>query len=165
MQIPLTRDQVTCIGEEDADLAKFKWNALKLGSPKNPLWYAVRSVKKPGGRYNIVYLHRIILERKIGRALKKGEHCDHIDRDSLNNDRNNLHAVTMKQNACNARKYAGSTSSRYKGVSYAKDRLKWRASICIEGKVRHLGYFDLEKDAADAYANAEVIRAKQLEKE
>jgi hypothetical protein len=32
-------------------------------------------------------------------------------------------------------------SSKYKGVSWYKPHDKWRASILVNGKAKHLGYF------------------------
>lgn len=42
-------------------------------------------------------------------------------------------------------------SSRFRGVSFSKEMGKWRAAIVWRGNRRHLGYFDLEEDAALAY--------------
>ena len=45
-------------------------------------------------------------------------------------------------------------SSKYTGVYYAKDMNKWKAQIMIEGKVRSIGYYDIEEEAAADYARA-----------
>ena len=42
-------------------------------------------------------------------------------------------------------------SSAYKGVSWHKHSQKWYAYIQAAGKMRGLGYFDLQEDAARAY--------------
>jgi hypothetical protein len=42
-------------------------------------------------------------------------------------------------------------SSKYKGVSWYKNRNKWRSTIKIKGKTYHLGYFDCELAAAKSY--------------
>ena len=42
-------------------------------------------------------------------------------------------------------------SSKYLGVSWYKIYEKWRAAIQINGRQKHLGYFDYEIDAAHAY--------------
>ena len=39
----------------------------------------------------------------------------------------------------------------YKGVCLCKKSNKWRATIMIDGKNKHLGLFTNEEDAAQAY--------------
>lgn len=41
--------------------------------------------------------------------------------------------------------------SEYRGVSFDKTRMKWRARFCRDNKKIHLGYFDTEISAAIAY--------------
>jgi hypothetical protein len=45
-------------------------------------------------------------------------------------------------------------SSRYTGVYFEKAAKKWRAQIMIEGKVRMIGKYENEEDAAADYARA-----------
>ena len=42
-------------------------------------------------------------------------------------------------------------TSRYRGVSWHKQKSKWVAQIGIDGSTKHLGYFESEEDAARAY--------------
>ena len=44
--------------------------------------------------------------------------------------------------------------SKYTGVYYEAKQLKWKAQIMVEGKVRSIGYYDNEEDAAADYARA-----------
>ena len=75
---------------------------------------------------------------------------DHIDRNPLNNLRENLRPATHQQNSFNRSKYINAkTTSKYKGVSKVKN--KYRASIQFDGKKYHLGYHATEKLAALAY--------------
>jgi AP2 domain len=76
---------------------------------------------------------------------------DHINHDGLDNTRANLRPVTAAQNAQNKRPQEGG-ASRYRGVTW--DRGKWRAVIHLNRVPRHLGSFDREEDAADAYDRA-----------
>ena len=82
---------------------------------------------------------------------------DHIDGDKLNNQRSNLRLATRSQNNMNAKKRAG-CASPFKGVSWSRQKGKWHSRIKLGGKARHLGYFDDESTAAQAYNSA----AKQL---
>ena len=73
---------------------------------------------------------------------------DHIDMDKDNNDPINLRSVTKSQNLRNK---LSCGRSKYKGVSFNKPQNKWFASIRLNGKKKHLGYFMDEIDAAKAY--------------
>ncbi len=76
---------------------------------------------------------------------------DHRDHDGLNNQRFNLRPVTHAQNSANRLKQHAPASSRYKGVTWHAQRAHWRANIRVNGKLRHLGSFTSEEDAARAY--------------
>lgn len=56
----------------------------------------------------------------------------------------NLEIVTTRENS--NRKYIPS-SSKYTGVSWSTTKNKWSSTISINGKSRHLGYFDSEEEA------------------
>mmetsp|Transcript_6752 Transcript_6752/g.41227 ORF Transcript_6752/g.41227 Transcript_6752/m.41227 type:complete len:405 (+) Transcript_6752:431-1645(+) len=45
----------------------------------------------------------------------------------------------------------GGKTSRYRGVSYHRQRKKWQANICVQGKQTFLGIFTSEERAACAY--------------
>jgi hypothetical protein len=51
-------------------------------------------------------------------------------------------------------------SSLHRGVAWSKGRGKWRAQIVVDKKRRHLGYFAEEVEAAAAYSEAAVAKAK-----
>ena len=55
--------------------------------------------------------------------------------------------------------FPGKGSSKYRGVSWHKDNLKWRATIFKGQKPVHIGYFAAAEDAAVAY-DAEAIRLR-----
>ena len=61
-----------------------------------------------------------------------------------------LRNATGSQNCMNISKHKGVTS-KYKGVYYCKEHRKWRATITVNGKWRHLGWFATEEKAAKAY--------------
>ena len=45
-------------------------------------------------------------------------------------------------------------SSKYAGINFDKPRNKWLTRIRIDGKVRHIGYYENEEEAAVDYARA-----------
>jgi hypothetical protein len=132
--IPLTRGKVALVDDEDYErLSKFKWFARKAKHG----WYASRHVN----------MHHEIVPAKT---------VDHRDGDGLNNQRSNLRPATRQQNASSRRKWSKLTS-RFKGVSWAKDRRKWRAQIMVNRKTKMLGSFNSEIEAAQAYDEAARI--------
>ncbi len=86
--------------------------------------------------------------------VPKGMVVDHINHDGMDNRDANLRAATRAQNMRNRRKISKSSSSKYKGVTWKKDRSKWEASITFERKYIFLGHFENEIDAARAYDEA-----------
>jgi hypothetical protein len=75
---------------------------------------------------------------------------DHIDREQTNNIWSNLRAATTQQNAGNCKIRSDNTSG-YRGVSWYRNNGKWRAGIKIDGKDKHLGFFNSPEEAFEAY--------------
>ncbi len=96
------------------------------------------------------YMHSLILG--FPRGLP-----DHIDRNKLNNQKDNFRFVTSQQNMMNRGRQRNNLTSQYKGVFRSRRHLSnpWVASITkkIDGKQKsfHLGYFAEEVQAARAY--------------
>lgn len=44
-------------------------------------------------------------------------------------------------------------TSKYKGVCFKTDRLKWQAQTTVNGKKKSIGFFNTEEDAYQAYKN------------
>lgn len=147
--IELSQGQLTVIDSKHADLKKHKWYAHK----RENTFYVIR---KTGGRKNsvMIYLHREILSRKLGRALLSKEHCDHIDGNGLNNTEENLRLVTVSQNIMNS-KVPKNSKSGVKGVSWMKTLNRWRAYIVIDNKQIFLGTYVDFNEAVLARRNAE----------
>lgn len=132
-RIPLTQGKFALVDDEDyVELNQHKWCAYKQGNT----FYAARAVN---------LMHREILGLKRG----DGKVTDHIDHDGLNNQRSNIRVCTQQQNMMNKRKRKNN-SSKYKGVYFLKTN-KWIAQIHFDNKSIHLGLFDDELEAAQAY--------------
>ena len=71
---------------------------------------------------------------------------DHIDQQRHNNRITNLREVTRSVNNYNTRKR--------KGYCFSKQKNKYWAYIVIEGKQKHLGFFENPEQAKEAYEQA-----------
>lgn len=105
-----------------------------------------------GKRYAYAYIGgRTVAMHRLLAGAQPGQQVDHRDGDPLNNQRSNLRLCTASQNHGNKRKTTSATSSRFKGVSWVKEKRKWRAQATINGRLTYLGDFAEEADAAHAY--------------
>jgi hypothetical protein len=135
--IQLTRGKVATVSDEDYErVSKLKWFAWWQGHT----WYACADIDRER-----IYMHRFILGLE-----RDGYQVDHLDRNGLDNQRENLRLATPRMNRHNMRKQ-DCTSSKYRGVSWYKRHSKWKARIQDCGKHHWLGYFDSEEAAAKAY--------------
>lgn len=75
---------------------------------------------------------------------------DHIDNNPLNNNLNNLCLITKRENVS---KDAPNKYTKYTGVSFHFRKNKFKSTIYINGKNKHLGYFENILDAHNAYLN------------
>ncbi len=145
-EIQLTQGYVALVDDEDYErVSQFKWFA---DLDKNEVVYAKRQVrlhKRTNSKYRAQRLHRFILgvtDPKIN--------VDHKDHNGLNCQKENLRRCTSQQNSWNSRKSARKRTSKYKGVSKHTFG-KWVANIMDNKKLRYLGIFSQEIDAAKAY--------------
>jgi hypothetical protein len=78
--------------------------------------------------------------------------CVARDRDRMNNRWNNLREATRSQNHMNRGNFPH--SSPYKGVTFDTQTGRWRASICVDGKLVALGRHDSPELAHQFYVEA-----------
>ena len=105
------------------------------------------------------YIHRLVgiafLENPDNKQM-----IDHIDEDKANNNVMNLRWCSQKENGCNRGRTINNKSG-FKGVAFNKPLNKYQASIKIDGKSKHLGYFETAEEASKAYeAKAEEIHGE-----
>jgi hypothetical protein len=113
------------------DVVKHTWSITNMG-------YARTSTPRVNGKQGYVMLHRLIA--KAG----KGQIVDHINRNKLDNRRENLRVTDFLTNRLNsAPKKTG--KSKFKGVVPHKNR--WQVSV----NSKYIGLFATEKEAALAY--------------
>lgn len=68
---------------------------------------------------------------------------DHINNDKTDNRLENLQILTCIENTLKDK----ISTSKYRGVSFFKNTGKWRCQKEINGKNKHLGYFNTEEEA------------------
>lgn len=131
----------TIVDDEDyVQLIKHQWCLRKDG-------YVHKYVIKWNGTDKQWLIHRFILNiHQTNQNIK----VDHIDGNTLNNQKCNLRLCTTQNNCCNQKKQDNQTS-KFKGVSWHKKSNKWRATISDKYKAIHLGLFNSEIEAGEIY--------------
>lgn len=104
---------------------------------------------RKSGKPKHYFVHKLVALAFLLNPDNKLE-ADHIDRNKNNNTLENLRWCNKSENLQNQAKRKD-CSSQYIGVSWHKRHKKWNASVSIDGKQKHLGYFDNEIDAAKCY--------------
>jgi len=100
------------------------------------------------------FIHRLVCLHFLPIIENKNQ-VNHIDKNSLNNNLNNLEWVSRIENMCHAYKTI-KTSSKYTGVYWKNREQKWFSEISINNKNIYLGRFDNEEDAYQARVNYEI---------
>lgn len=81
------------------------------------------------------------------------DQIDHVNGDRRDNRLCNLRAVTQQQNLHNVKPHKDNEAGR-KGIYLHKRTGRYRARIMVNGRQRHLGYFDTADEAYRAYCVA-----------
>ena len=151
-EIKLTRGLVALVDNEDYErVNQFKWQAM----PVRGGYYAKRHVVMPDGKQVFIPMHRFIM------LFPKDIEIDHIDHNTLNNQKYNLRICTFHQNRMN-RKLNKNNKTGYKGVFISKRIVRDKtysyiqAYIKVNNKSIYLGHYDTVENAAMAYDNAAV---------
>jgi len=138
-KIKLSNGEFTLVDDKDFNyLNQFRW--YLNGTSK----YAIR-YGKIDNKPRVIFMHKEVM------SISKGTEVDHINRRTLDNQKNNLRLCTRLQNQGNSEKYR-TNKSGYKGVSWHKKSGKWQAYIGDERK--YLGIYKIKEEAALAYNNA-----------
>lgn len=141
-EIVLTNGKVCLVDDEVFDeLSKFNWYEATGGY--------VKRHKRVEGKLTSIFMHRVVI------GAEKGQTVDHINRNPLDNRKENLRIVNKSENAMNSKK-AINNSSGYRGVYHDKRDNSYDAFINKDGKRIYLGRFKQIKEAALAYNDAAI---------
>ena len=98
------------------------------------------------GNQKMKRVHRLVAEHYIPNPDNKPS-VDHIDRNKLNNNIENLRWATCRENSHNR-----TDQSEYVGVN--KSLKKYTAKIVVDGKAKCLGSYATKEEASTAYQKA-----------
>lgn len=130
-EVVLTKGKVALIDLSDVDaVQKHQWY-FSSG-------YAITNTPNNGR----LYLHRFLLQPSNKQLV------DHINRDKLDNRKNNLRICKSSDNNHNR---ALNNPNGFRGITWNKRKHKWASQISIGNKNKGLGYFTSKLDAARAY--------------
>jgi hypothetical protein len=133
-------DLVAVVDEEDyVKVAPFTWRLMNTG-------YVVTGYVKDN-KNTFKSLHRHVL----GLSNARKPVVDHINRNKLDNTKDNLRICTQHENMMNSYGYRDGVP---KGV-YELPNGRFRAMIRTHGKLKSLGCFDTVDEAVQARVNAE----------
>lgn len=129
----------------------FNWHAHPSHNKQH---YAARTINKSAvnPKTHKQFMHELIL------GTKKGYVVDHTNQDALDNSCSNLRFATVSQNMANRVQKNG---AKYRGVYWDNIQNKWMAQIRVNKKIKTLGRYLDEIEAAVAYNKA----AMQFHKE
>lgn len=137
--IPITQGEWAIVDAEDFDkLSAYSWHVTSCG-------YAMRVERIDKKRGNNVLMHRQIMNCPSGKVV------DHINRNRLDNRRENLRICSYSENARNR---SASTVSGYVGVSKAFDR--YISSIRVNERNVTLGRWLTPQEAARAHDSVAI---------
>lgn len=137
-------DDVFYFSIEDYDLIKEQCWSKSHG-------YAVAHIKNTDNETKKATMHELI----------GCKNHDHINRNRSDNRRDNLRPATAQDNARN-RSLQSNNTSGVVGVSWKKDKKKWKAYLSVNSKQIHLGYFVNKNDAIRARLEAEAKYFKEF---
>lgn len=138
-EIPLTKGYVAIVDDEDYEmLSQYKWQVNKRKNTN----YASRAIKENGKKVTI-FMHHEVYGKKT--------RLHFLNLEGLDVRKSNMQESTISQINMGRRIYRTDKTSQFRGVHWETRKEKWRAMIKDDGKPTHLGYYDLEVDAAKAY--------------
>lgn len=125
---------------------KGRWKAGRAVGAENGKGYLVTRV----GRH-LLFVHRIAWAIVHGTTP---DFIDHVNGDSKDNRLSNLRAATQAINMQNIKGPLRNNKCGLLGVLYSHQKGKWQSKIAVDGRQKHLGFFDSPREAHEAYIEA-----------
>ena len=147
----LTQEQLKNKLHYDKETGVFTW-ILQYGKVKPGM---IAGIKNKKGYIQIGFLKKLYLAHRLAWFYIHGKwpknEIDHINGIKNDNRICNLRDILHDENNQNINKPQKNNKTGYLGVSFMKNRNKYQAQICINGKTKHIGLFDSAKEAHDEY--------------
>lgn len=142
-KIKLTQGKYAIVDDEDFDLLNtYSWSFHRASGSKKfdgKGGYAISHAKTKGSQK--IYMHRFIMN------VSKGQEIDHINRNKLDNRKNNLRVTSRSINQFN-QDVRRDNSSGYTGVSLQSgNKNLWRARL----STKLIGVYKNKEDAHKSY--------------
>lgn len=145
-EILLTQNQKAIVDDIDYDfLNQWNWH-FKNG-------YAARSITIGKNKQKRIWMHDVLMPHPDNLEV------DHINRNGLDNRKNNLRIVTHKENSDNRRDLFKNNTSGVKGVCFHNG--KWQASYRHNGHLTYIGRFSTINEAKEAYETTKSRLTKE----
>jgi len=150
-------DEKTMIGYSSNDNKQFIFDTDEYLKIKDYCWwtndYGYMYTTKPNSNHKKnLLLHHLILNFT---DTSNGLFTDHINRNKLDNRKENLRIISRQNNARNISLSFDNTSG-FIGVDWMKSESAWRSRIVYEGIAHHLGIFQDKEKAIAIRLQAEL---------
>lgn len=153
-EVTITKGYIAFVDDEDFEaVMQYKWQANIRVLPTGQKY--VRALVKRYWKDMPIYMHHFVLN--IEKGDLEGKTIDHIDRNPLNNQKENLRIVTRTENMRNTLRH-----KEHKGYCFNKRAHLWCAyldePVGCATKRKYLGYFHTEEAAKNAVQEARNAR-------
>jgi hypothetical protein len=105
--------------------------------------YAHTPIPLGNNNYKTISIQRLLMNFP-------NKEVDHINGRRNDNRYCNLRHASRRENAQNQKQHR---NNKLVGASFEKDRNKFRSRIVIGGKIKHIGRYNTEREAHNAYMN------------
>jgi hypothetical protein len=145
----LTQQELKDLLDYEPATGLFTWKKCKYRP--NIIGTEAGVIKSTGYVY-IKINHKIYQAHRLAFLWMTGSwpqyQVDHISGCKTDNRWSNLRDVSNRENQCNQDRHR---NGKLPGTHWHKQSNRWRACINVNGKVNHLGSFDTEEQAHQAY--------------
>lgn len=151
MDLQTVRDQL----DYDLETGIFRWKVNRTGFAKAGM---IAGTQRRDGYVEFMVCGKKIVAHRLAFLYVNGElpkgDVDHINGIKNDNRWSNLRDVSVSVNMQNQRRAFRTKQSSMLGAYWHKRLQKWQACIMTDGKSKHIGYFETEGQAHQAYLQA-----------